>query len=282
MTTSYFASKPRVMGLFYLVFMGLLTGCTQGQFFGMSIGTTSALPQIEPSSTTLNTGQSLSFQVSGGTPPYQFQLSGVGSLNSAGYYLAGNTTGQAQIQVTDASSNMTTATVSVVQAGSTNLSNSVNDNQWRPTTAQEQKKNPLIAGNLVAVDQKFLDAKGDSVVSQFVQTHLQHPLVRMDELIEQNQVVAVHAVIEDQFIVKLEEGYSEQDLAQILKESGAHLSKKLPSQSIYLVSMDKPDSATEAGVSPTFLAKRAQLKKNLQTIARVSPNFVSRAPANDP
>ena len=56
----------------------------------------------------------MNFNVSGGTPPYQFQLNGVGAISSTGNYQAGSSAGTGTIQVMDSAGLTGTATVNVV------------------------------------------------------------------------------------------------------------------------------------------------------------------------
>ncbi len=279
------------VGIFCLFALSI-SGCTNGQFFGMSLnGGASTTLQLEPSSTTVNPGQSMTFQAEGGTPPYQYQLNGPGSISSNGYYTAGTYTGVTQIQVTDANYNTAIANVSVVQSVSSNYSvdaeNLYNGNHlWQATNARELSSNPPIQGKVIAASSRALDAQGDSVQSEFIQTNLKHPLVRMDQLVEGNQVVAVQAVIEDQFIVKLQPGFSESDLLRVIQTAGAHISKRISpvsSQSdTYLVSMNhQANQKTGATINADFLSERRQLKNSLKQIAQVIPNSVTRAPASE-
>jgi hypothetical protein len=277
--------------LFFTLSALMVSGCS---LFPMS----SATPLLMPSSTSVSTGQSLSFQVSGGTPPYQFQVNGVGSIDNSGNFQAGSSTGQAQIEVSDANGNQGSATVSVIQAGSTygNTINTVSQSYaqgnlsldqvragWSATSSTELKKTPLVQGQIVAEADRTIDPQGDKLYSEFIQTNLKHPLVRQDELIEGKHVVAVHAVIEDQFLVKLQSGYSESDLSTILSSNGAHISRRLTDPRTYLVSMGKQGAQSEVtSVSSHFLAKRDLLKQQLKTIATVMPNYISRVPAFDP
>ena len=91
---------------FTLVLAFLVTGCAFG----------SGNLQILPSNTSLAVNQSLAFQVTGGTPPYQFQDNGVGAIDNSGNYQAGAIVGQAQIQVSDTTGSTAYATVTVVQS----------------------------------------------------------------------------------------------------------------------------------------------------------------------
>jgi hypothetical protein len=238
--------------------------------------------QIVPSSTTVGLNQGLSFQISGGTPPYQFSDSGVGSVSSSGYYEAGASTGQAQVYVTDANGNTGSATISVVSAAAnvSLLSSGTQTKGWSLTSAADLKLNPLVRGQLIGVEDHGLQADGESVQSKYLVTELKHPVVRVDELLDGNTKVAVRALIEDQFLVTLQQGFSDSDLLAILSPVGARISKKLSSNT-YLVSMSGKSEIGPSGISADFMSKREQLKQELKTIAQVTPHYVSRAPSQE-
>jgi hypothetical protein len=232
----------------------------------------------------------MAFQVSGGTPPYQFQSTGAGTIDSSGNFQASSTAGQAQIIVSDANGNQGSASVSVVQAGSSTYGSTVttygeNYSQvrpgWNATNSAALSKAPLVQGQVVAESDRTIDPQGDKLYSEFIQTNLKHPLVRQDEIIKDQKVVEVHAVIEDQFLVKLQKGYSESDLSAILSNNGAHISRRFPNAEAYLVSMGKKGAHSEVtSLTASFLAQRDLLKQQLKTIAKVAPNYISREPAS--
>lgn len=74
--------------------------------------------QVIPSSTSVSLNQTMSFQATGGAPPYTYQVNGVGTIDGSGNYQAGPSPGQAEIQVTDANAESAYAMVSVVQMAS--------------------------------------------------------------------------------------------------------------------------------------------------------------------
>jgi hypothetical protein len=257
----------------------LLSGCSL-----MSL-TNPATPEVTPSSTTVSTGQNMTFQVYGGTPPYQYQSNGVGTIDSSGNYQSGTGTGQSQIIVTDANGATGSANVSVVQSGTTtSYGNTVGTDSndyaegWSATNKAQLKTAPLVQGQVLADTERTIDSQGDQVHSKFLKTNLKHSIVRLDELVEKKQIVAVHAVIEDQFVVKLQDGHSEKDLSAVLNSTDAHISERLKDPGTYLISMNQRGATT---VSSQFLAKRTFLKRWLKTIAVVTPNTVSRAPAGE-
>jgi hypothetical protein len=170
------------------------------------------------------------------------------------------------------------ATVSVVQSTAQYPSYSDEpQGYWSATTAAKMKKNPQIRGQTLAVDERQIDTKGDAVESKYVVTGLKHPIVRVDKLIEDKQVVATRAVVEDQFLVTLQPGHSESDLSNLVTGDKAHISKTLKPGSVFLVSMDAPVGGV--AISKDFLTSRDQLKKDLRKLGAVTPNFVSRSPA---
>jgi len=272
-----------------------VTGCTLGPLSSL---TGSGGLQVYPSSTTVGVNQTMAFQVSGGTPPYTFQDYGLGSVSSSGAYQAGASTGQSQIQVTDSAGNSASAAVSIVQQASTNITAyAPQDAQalpdaslaqtpsishgWAPTNTAENRKAPLVRGQIIGIEDKNLTDERESVHSQFIQTNLRHPVVRLDELKEGNRVIAVRAVTEDQFVVNLKPGYSEPDLSPILALGNARISRKLSTGS-YLVSMSKQGEMIGSVISTDFITKRDQLKIALQQIAVVTPNFLTRTPSDSP
>jgi hypothetical protein len=79
--------------------------------------------EIIPNALSIKTNKSYNFAAAGGVPPYKYAvLSGAGgSINAAtGEYLAPNSAGNYQVEVQDADSNVTYATVSVSNSGNGN------------------------------------------------------------------------------------------------------------------------------------------------------------------
>jgi hypothetical protein len=262
-----------------------LPACTPGMF---SLGGL----QVFPSSTTVSVDQGLSFQVTGGTPPYQFQVSGVGMIDPNGNYQAGSTPGQAQVQVVDTNNNTGTATVSVVQSASNGYPNQPYSNQyrmsrkdarplrgWSASTTPDPRK-PIVNGPVLAMDERNLDSGGDEIRSKFVETSLRHPLVRVDTLIENKSVVATRAIVEDQFLVTLRDGSSEGDLLAVLDQAGAHVSQRVTDDGTYLVSLDRGAGSAGAPVTGDLISRRARLKRMLLGVGAVLPNYLTRDPAS--
>jgi hypothetical protein len=337
MKTIHLKKLPSFM---FVVILVVSTGCTLDQL-GASYDSSGGL-QVYPSSTTLGLNQDMSLQVTGGTPPYQYQVSGTGSIDQNGNFQAGSVPGQAQITVSDATGLTVSSSVNIVQTssnynspstgtngysplnsyGSTNTSGGysnsypssgstpnltysnysmqrletsslagvifsplVSNNQnWTPLNQEQLKKVPPVLGKVVGSNEKVLDAAGDTIRSQFIETNLKHPIVREDTLVEAKQVVAVRAIVEDQFLIELYPTASQYELQKILDKEDAHISKILNKPNSYLISMTKAgaNKAETEGkmISPDFFAKRARLKQELQTIAKVSPNYISEAPSH--
>jgi hypothetical protein len=252
----------------------LATSCAN--MFG---NTTATSPlQLVPSSTTVGVNQSMAFQIIGGTPPYSFSDAGVGSVDSSGNYNSGGSSGNAQVNVTDANGNSAYASVSVVTYGSS--VSTAGTAGWSAVDGADPTANSWVHGQLVGVDDHSSQT-GNTIQSKFLVTQLKHPLVRMDALMDGQSEVATRALVEDQFLVKLQKGYSDADLSSILTSEGAHISRKL-SSGAYLVSMAQAGEVNTSGISSDFVVKRERLKQELKTIAVVTPHFLSRVPASVP
>jgi hypothetical protein len=251
--------------------------------YGTSVSQSMALARpgglsITPATITVKAGQTMQFRTSGGTPPYHFQVSGGGSIDASGKFLASSKVGQAQIQVWDSQGTAGFANVNVVQTASGNyaMRAATGPIGWQPTNTLEERANPFIQGAIVGVDDEH-GPGGERVHSKFIETGLKHSLVRVDEEIENKQIVAVRAVVEDQFVVKLLPGYSTSDLSTLLAQLGAHVSKRLDFGT-YLISLDS--APTGLDFSADLLTKRKALRQKLESIAEVRANAIlSRAPA---
>lgn len=259
-------------------------------------GTGSGGLQIYPSSTSIAPGQGMTFQVSGGAPPYQYQVSGDGTVDTSGDFTAGTYTGSAQVAAVDTVGNTVYASISVLQAGSYNPYGSSTTvgyspsydrlrsvgldpaSGWTPADAREARSAPPLRGQFVAASEKTRP-DGSVVESRFIDTNLKHSMVRLDEELSGTRVIATRAVVEDQFIAQLRPGYSESDLALVLKRADAHVSKRLDGDGGYLVSMN---GQSGSALSAAFMTKRKALEHELQGIAIVTPRVLpARAPAKD-
>jgi fibronectin type 3 domain-containing protein len=78
--------------------------------------------QLLPKNATVKSDSAITFRASGGTPPYTYSRTGVGSINSStGVYTAPSGTGSATITVSDSAGSPATATTTVTVSGTNSL-----------------------------------------------------------------------------------------------------------------------------------------------------------------
>lgn len=103
-----------------------LSGCSSSQspnaFPTVSMASTGSGVQINPTVEALSAGAQVQFSASGGTPPYSYAISsGGGSIDpSSGLYTAPESTGTAEVSVSDATGISSSATVTIGSGGTSN------------------------------------------------------------------------------------------------------------------------------------------------------------------
>jgi hypothetical protein len=121
----------------------------------------------------------------------------------------------------------------------------------KPSHSEEEVKNevdPYENDLIISTKETKPDNDGNFVRHKVLQTPFKYSLVHVKENVnrdpksEEEQVLNRTAMVADHVIVKLEHGYTEADLNQLLKTMGYQIRKTSPSSHTYLVSFDGKDT----------------------------------------